>query len=246
MLRHLSASSIRDFLTCPFKGKLAHIDRLRLARQKAILVFGTAIHYSIQKYYEVSELPEGTFQNVWVEDDYIYSNGDSYESLRDCGVDLLRKFPVHPDTPKNPHSIEKMRYCEVGGVVPFWSVIDFTGNQGKLLLDWKTSSSKYPEHKAKLDLQLTAYAYVLAVTERFPEKVGFGVFIKKKDPEIQYLFAKRTKEDLREFEKLCEKVWNDVQDGYFPKIPGNHCSMCDYVPICLREEVPEGYYTVKG
>ena len=249
LLKHLSASSLRDFLTCPFKGKLAHIDRLRLAKPKAVLEFGTAVHRSIEKFYTEKKDPSETFREEWKNGEYLYTNGDSYETLRDCGKKLLNKFKSHPDTPTDPHTIEQMRYCEVGGV-PFISFIDFTGDNGRLLLDWKTSSCKYPDYKAKLDLQLTAYTYVLAVTERFPERVGFGVFVKKKDPELQYLFSEREAEQLEQFERLCIKVWNDIHNTYFPsnfpKIPGNHCGMCDYIPICLGEEVPEGYYIVRG
>ena len=250
MLRHLSATSLRDFLICPFKGKLAHIDRFRLAKPKAVLEFGTAIHKSIEQFYIEGEDPSEMFKKEWRNGEYLYTNGDNYETLKKCGELLLKKFKTHPDTPSDFHTIEKRRYCEVGGVVPFISFIDFTGDNGRLLLDWKTSSCKYPDYKVKLDLQLTAYTYVLAVTERFPEKVGFGVFIKKKDPELQYLFSERDVEQLEQFERLCIKVWNDIHNTYFPanfpKVPGNHCSMCDYVPICLEEEVPEGYYIVKG
>jgi len=43
-LRYLSANSLKSFLTCPFQGKLAYVNRLRPAVPKAVLAFGTVVH----------------------------------------------------------------------------------------------------------------------------------------------------------------------------------------------------------
>jgi len=244
---YLTISSIKDFLLCPFKFKLSHIDRLQKKVPKAILAFGTTIHNSIATYYVEKKMPKDTFKAIWQEEagkEYEY-NGDTHEVLLEQGEKILEQWYSASETPHEATSVEKQRYIEIANQVPFWSTIDFTGEDGDLLLDWKTSSAKYPESKVKLDLQLTAYSYVLAETEKMPAKVGFGVFIKKKTPEIQYLFSVRTKEDLKNFEKITLKVWQDVQNEVFFKTPGMQCSWCDYLPICTDEpEAEKQFITV--
>ncbi len=244
---YLTISSIKDYLSCPFKFRLSHVERLQKKVPKAILAFGTIIHFSIAKYYEEKVIPKETFKAIWqaeAETEYEYSNGDTHEVLLEQGEKILEKWHSHEETPHEATTVEKQRYIEIAGKVPFWSTIDFTGENGNLLLDWKTASAKYPDCKAKLDLQLTAYSYVLAETEKMPTKVGFGVFIKKKTPEIQYLFSTRTKEDLKNFEKIALKVWESIQDEFFVKTPGMQCSWCDYLPICTDEPEAENFYIV--
>lgn len=245
---YLTATSLKDYLLCGFKFKLAHVDKLRKKIPKAILAFGTTIHAAIAKrFIENVSAPE-TFRKIWVVEDktqYEYSNGDDHKTLLQQGEQLLVEWEGHDETKKlEPISVEQSRYVEIANQVPFYSTIDFVGNEGRLLLDWKTAISKYPEHKAKLDLQLTAYAYILAELERVPEEVGFGVLIKKKLPEIQYLFASRTAEDLKNFEKLVLNVWEQVKAEKFLKTPGFHCSWCDFLPICLGEPDAEEQFVV--
>lgn len=246
---YLTATSLKDFLMCPFKFKLGHIDRLRKKIPKAILAFGTTIHYSIAKFYIEQETPAETFSKIWLneaETEYEFSNGDTHSSLHEQGLQLLSLWHQHSETPdpEKATSVERERYIEVAGEVPFWSTIDFTGENGELLLDWKTSLSRYPEHKVKLDLQLTAYAYVLAVTEKTPSRVGFGVLVKRKVPEVQYLFATRSKEELQNFERLVLKTWQDIEDGHFHRAPGAHCSWCDYLGLCLGEPEAEKDFVI--
>jgi hypothetical protein len=250
-LRYLSASSLKAFLTCPFQGKLAYGDRLRPAVPKAVLAFGTAVHTSIETYYLEGTSPELVFKKIWEQEQetgFAYSNGDTHASLLASGQKLMRVFPGHLERPGNPDTLEISRYCEVGGEVPFWGTIDFTGDGGALLMDWKTSASRYPEHRVKMDLQLTAYSYLLAVNGRMPDRVGFGVFVKKKDPEIQFLSGQRTRQHLREFEDLVLKVWRDIHEGHFHKIPGGHCGWCDFAPICMGEALaePDGVRFIKA
>lgn len=244
---YLTASSLKDYLLCPFKFKLSHVEKLRKKTPKAILAFGTTVHAAIAKYFIERENPAETFKRIWIlesETEYEFSNGESHETLLLQGEKMLSQWQSDPDTPVEASSIEKTRYIEVANRVPFWSTIDFTGEGGELLLDWKTSTTKYSEFKAKLDLQLTAYAYVLSVTEKFPSRVGFGVLIKKKTPEIQYCFSERTVEDFKNFEELVLKVFRDIEKEHFFKLPGMQCSWCDFLPVCMEEPDAESKFII--
>lgn len=248
-LRYLTYSILKDFLTCPEKGRLSHIRKLKKPGIKSVLLFGTGLHLGIEGYYEGKTNPVNTFEVFWTDvaskEEIEYKEGESAEELLRAGKELLLKWMKHEETPDDYDLIESEQRIEIYGI-PFYATIDFVGNNGKLLIDWKTSSYRYNPLKAEYDLQLTVYSYVLAeVREKTPEKVGFGVFIKKKEPEVQYVWGRgRTKEDFRNFEKMVLKVWSDVEKGEFYKNPGMHCQWCDFLPLCIGE-VDESAYVRK-
>jgi len=240
-LRYLTYSILRDFLICPEKGRLSHIERLKKPGMKAVLLWGTGIHFGIEGYYKTGINPWETFESFWIdaaeaEENIEYKDGETKENLLEAGKITLVKWLKHEETPKEHCLVESSQRIEIFGV-PFYATIDFVGEKGNLLIDWKTSSFRYNPLKPHYDLQLTAYSYVIAnVLEKTPEKAGFGVFIKKKDPEVQYVWGRqRTKEDFENFEKIVIKVWRDIERGEFYRNPGMHCSWCDFLPLCLGE-----------
>ena len=242
MLRYLTYSIIKDFLTCPEKGRLSHIEKLKKPGLKAVLLWGTGIHFGIEGFYKSGVNPSDTFEVFWIDaclnskEEIEYREGETGEELLKAGKATLAKWVSHEETPKEYLSVERNEKIEISGI-PFYATIDFVGENGNLLIDWKTSSCRYNPAKAHYDLQLTAYSYILAnVLEKTPQKVGFGVFIKKKEPEIEYVWGRqRTKEDFENFERIVRKVWRDIERGEFYKNPGLHCNWCDFLPLCLGE-----------
>ena len=72
----------------------------------------------------------------------------------------------------------------------------------RCLLEWKTSSSRYPEEPAgllALDPQLVCYSWMTGIS-----KVAQVVFIRKRLVEIQYLQTSITDEQRSEFGRLIE------------------------------------------
>jgi len=67
------------------------------------------------------------------------------------------------------------------------SYVDAIGELDGLrcIMDWKTTTSRYPEEPAgllSLDPQLVCYSWVTGLSE-----VALAVFVRKHQPEIQYL-----------------------------------------------------------
>jgi len=251
-LRYLTYSILKDFLTCPEKGRLSHIKRLKKPGVKSVLLFGTGLHYAIENYYRKNLEPESVFSQYWndavkKEEKIEFREGEDEANLHEAGKDLLRKWKDARETPRDFNLLEENQKIEIYGV-PFYATIDFVGENGKLLIDWKTSSFKYNALKAEYDLQLTVYSYILSqVYEKTPERVGFGVFVKKKDSEVQYVWGRqRNGEDFRNFEKMVLKVWRDIERGEFFRNPGLHCQWCDFLPLCIGEVGEEAYEVKDG
>ena len=242
MLKYLTYSIVKDFLTCPEKVRFFYVEKLRKPSIRASCLWGTGIHFGIEKFYKTGIEPWDTFKSFWISalsslsEEIEYKDGESKESLLNIGEKALVKWFKHEETPKEGFLVESNEKIEIFGI-PFYAVLDFVGENGNLLIDWKTSSYRYDPVKANYDLQLTAYSYVLANTiGKTPKKVGWGVFLKKSEPKIKYVWGRqRTKEDFENFEKIVLKVWRDVERGEFYKNLSKHCLWCDFFPLCLGE-----------
>jgi hypothetical protein len=111
------------------------------------------------------------------------------------------------------------------------------------LLEWKTSSARYPEQPAgltELDPQLICYSWITGIDE-----VAQVVFVRKRAVEIQYLRATITDEQRQEFETLVEDTIRGIESGLFLphsgiRFPQNPCTTCPFLGICLnRPELVE-------
>jgi hypothetical protein len=106
----------------------------------------------------------------------------------------------------------------------------------KRLLEWKTTSARYPEQPeglTSLDLQLVCYSWVSGISD-----VAIVAFVRKRVPEIQYLLASITEEQRREFGQLVEGTVGQIETAQFLPRPGirfpqNGCLSCAHLGLCL-------------
>jgi hypothetical protein len=109
----------------------------------------------------------------------------------------------------------------------------------RCLLEWKTSSSRYPEEPEgllALDPQLVCYSWMTGIAE-----VAQVVFVRKRWVEVQYLRTTITDEQREEFGRLVEDTIGRVESADFLphsgiRFPQNPCSSCPYVGLCLGKQ----------
>ena len=111
------------------------------------------------------------------------------------------------------------------------------------LLEWKTTSSRYPEEPLgllALDPQLVCYSWITGISE-----VAQVVFVRKRLVEVQYLKTTITDEQRQEFGDLIQNTIREIESGHFLphsgiRFPQNPCTSCPYVGLCLgRSELVE-------
>ena len=109
------------------------------------------------------------------------------------------------------------------------------------MLEWKTTSSRYPEEPdglLALDPQLVCYSWVTGIAD-----VAQVVFVRKRLVEVQYLRTRISDEQRQEFAQLVENTIRQIESGYFLphsgiRFPQNPCTSCPYVGLCLgRQEM---------
>src|SRR5216683_382354 len=104
------------------------------------------------------------------------------------------------------------------------------------LLEWKTTSSRYPEEPEgllALDPQLVCYSWITGIHD-----VAQVVFVRKRLVEIQYLRTTITDDQRQEFSQLVHSTIQQIESAQFLphsgiRFPQNPCSTCPYVGLCL-------------
>jgi hypothetical protein len=130
---------------------------------------------------------------------------------------------------------------EIGQRNDFVAYVDAIGKLDgtRCLLEWKTSSSRYPEEPAgllSLDPQLVCYSWITGIAD-----VAQIVFVRKRLVEVQYLRTTITDEQREEFGDLVENTIRRIESADFLphsgiRFPQNPCSSCPYVGLCLGKQ----------
>jgi hypothetical protein len=106
------------------------------------------------------------------------------------------------------------------------------------VLEWKTTSARYPEEPAgisALDPQLVCYSWMTAIDE-----VAQVVFVRKRLVEVQYLHATISEEQRQEFATLVDDTVHRIESGLFLphsgiRFPQNPCTTCPFIGLCLNK-----------
>jgi hypothetical protein len=109
----------------------------------------------------------------------------------------------------------------------------------RCLMDWKTTTSRYPEEPAgllSLDPQLICYSWMTGIPD-----VALVVFVRKHQPEIQYLKTSISEEQRQEFGQLVRATVGQIEAAQFPshsgiRFPQNGCVSCAHLAVCLHDQ----------
>ena len=235
---HWSHSRVNKYLQCPEQYRLYYVENIRPRIPSANLVFGQVIHRALAVLFQANADPVQFFRESWENLKHMemtYGYRESWEKLFTIGQRLLEEFHQH----------ELGRFGKVTAVeraftltitnlgLPFVGIIDLVGevNGKKTILDFKTAASAYADHEVMLNDQLTAYE----LAEPEAEQAALCVFVKTKEPRIDWHFSSRGAEHLTEYLAKVETVASAVAAGHFYKRPGKWCSYCDFLPLCLGD-----------
>lgn len=218
---------------CPRKYYYEYVEGWKLVKPPANLVFGSIIHESIAEEFLNDRKAVEVFLEKWNNvGEITYSRSDSHESLREVGILLIEKVQK-TEIYQRVVAVEKAYQTELPDGTIFRGKVDliFDDGQEEVLLDWKTSSSSFLDHRPDLDDQLTAYSMLSRIS-----KVAYGVLLKKKNPEIKFFYASRTYQDHLDYQLKVMKAVSDIEAGFFFKKPSFYCGFCPFCPLCRNQE----------
>ncbi|MFZ0419950.1 MAG: PD-(D/E)XK nuclease family protein [Candidatus Sulfotelmatobacter sp.] len=239
-----SYTQISQYLTCPRRYRHRYLDGWKEKDTRAAMLFGRAFELALGAYFR-REDPGDLFFREWSackDQNLQFSHHDTWDRMLEQGIMLLTRFcqddRIRVPTPRRNLQIKFIRQVASNDFVAY---IDGIGNlDGKrCLLEWKTSSSRYPEEPEgllALDPQLVCYSWMTGISE-----VAQVVFVRKRLVEVQYLRTTITEEQRQEFGRLVENAIRRIESAEFLphsgiRFPQNPCSTCPYVGLCLGQQ----------
>jgi CRISPR/Cas system-associated exonuclease Cas4 (RecB family) len=240
-----SYTQISQYLTCPRRYRHRYLDGWKEKDTRAAMLFGRAFERALAAYF-CREDPGAVLFSEWSAcqgEDLHYSKGDSWDRMLRQGIMLLDRFcqddRVHVARPRRNLQVKFNR--PVAGKNDFVAYIDGIGKVDgtQCLLEWKTSSSRYPEEPEgllALDPQLICYSWMTGIAE-----VAQIVFVRKRLVEVQYLRTTITDQQRDEFGCLVADTIRRIESAQFLphsgiRFPQNPCSSCPYVGLCLGKQ----------
>jgi hypothetical protein len=240
-----SYTQISQYLTCPRRYRHRYLDGWQEKDTRAAMLFGRAFERALSAYFLREDAAAALFrewsgcQNQGLQ----YTKGDTWDRMLQQGIQLLDRFcqddRIRIRQPRRNQQIKFTR--PVSGKNDFIAYVDAVGKlDGKrFLLEWKTTSSRYPEEPhglLALDPQLVCYSWVTGISE-----VAQVVFVRKRLVEIQYLQTAITDQQRQEFGQLVEDTVKRIESAQFLphsgiRFPQNPCSTCPYVGLCLAKQ----------
>jgi hypothetical protein len=212
---------------------------------RAAMLFGRAFEQALAAYF-LREDPAAALFREWSTCQNLglhFTRGDTWDRMLQQGIQLLDRFcqddRIRIRQPRRNLQIKFVRPVlnqnEFVAYVDAIGKLDGTGS----LLEWKTTSSRYPEEPEgllALDPQLVCYSWITGISE-----VAQVVFVRKRLVEVQYLHTKITDEQRREFSQLVEDTIRRIESAQFLphsgiRFPQNPCSSCPYIGLCLGKQ----------
>jgi PD-(D/E)XK nuclease superfamily len=240
-----SFTQISQYLSCPRRYRHRYLDGWKEKDTRAAMLFGRAFEQALSAYFRREDSANVLFQK-WAlhkTSPLEYSNGTTWDRMLQQGVQLLERFAqddrVRIREPRKNLQIKFARSLPQGN--DFVAYVDAIGylDGVRCLLEWKTTSSRYPEEPdglLMLDPQLACYSWITGIP-----KVTQIVFVRKRLVEIQYFCTTISDQQRAEFGQLVEDTVRQIEAAQFlphsgVRFPQNPCTTCPYVGLCLGRQ----------
>jgi len=207
----ISHSQMSKFENCPRDWHYNYVEKLSTFKGKA-LFFGNKVHSMLETRLDKTD------NKVYTVEDFQYDKQSpeaAYKKatkLTDAGMSALHgldelAFPgVESLGPENIEwEFEVLNMYR--GFIDLW----FINTRGEhIIVDWKTTSSKYSKHDIKTSPQLTAYAWAYKLTHGvMPTAVCF-ITLNKISHKASLYMGTRTKDDIDEYQDRVYKNYEKI------------------------------------
>src|SRR2546422_447767 len=244
-----SYTQISQYLACPRRYRHRYLQGWVEKDTRAAMLFGRAFENAVGAFFHRQDSAEVWFRewSAYREAALHYSKSDNWDRMLEQGVQLLDRFcqdeRVRIRQPQRNLQIKLVRSLSPQN--EFVAYVDAVGflDGTRCVLEWKTTSSRYPEKPEgllALDPQLVCYSWITGIPE-----VAQVVFVRKRLIEVQYLRTSITDEQRQEFGQLVQVTIQQIESAQFLphsgiRFPQNPCGSCPYIGLCLgRQDLVE-------
>ena len=260
---YISHSQIFTYLNCSLKYRFHYVEKRKPESISIALPFGTGIHKSLELFYR--SMKNGHNQeplNALLERFEAVLN---LELEKHAGTPVIwkKKMPdqagaiamgksmltaFYETTNLSGYAVVEVElplsarlYTDEGLPTEFMlvGILDLLlmdENSEAVVIDNKTAAQPMSQASADENLQMSAYAYLLAANKYVfptsPVKGRFDVIRKLKSPKIEIVQTVRTAQDRKRFTKIAVAVLKGIDAGIYMPQPNWMCSDCAYSEAC--------------
>lgn len=243
-MNSFSYSQLSAALSCQQLYKYLYVDKLVVPEKESFaLHFGSALHAGLNALMEGTD-GNATFNAYWdsVVDLDFESGRHDHANLRAMGDIFLDRFSkLHLKYYKFIKGEERLYATLPSGIKVEGTMDCLAEYKGKLsLIDFKTSSTRYPKEKVAASDQLRLYAYLAQKNLNVRiEQLVYVVFVKTKEPSIQVLAEDLNQEELTariaNIDGQCWQTQLSLDSGLVTRNHNNCFSYgrkCKYFELC--------------
>lgn len=248
---YISPSRLNLWLRCPLAFKLRYIDGIRSPTSPSLFL-GKVVHAGLETYYRHRQVKVGlaikdvvaSVDSGWGlvvdEEEMTFASTDEEAATRKKAIDLVTAYLRQVDVDESkPLAVETRLEAPLvdpftgeGLGIPLLGIVDLvlSGDDGLVIIDFKTASKSGPPYEIIHEVQLSAYSYLFRMTSpQTEDALEIRSLVKTKVPKIEFhRYAARTDAHYRRLFRIVRAYLDDLDHGGFVHRPGFGCTMCDF------------------
>ena len=254
---HWSYSAINTFLNiCAMQFAMKYVYKVAPSHTPVNLTFGVAFHRTLEHISLLRQDNEPVqaasaadlFHELWKQElalakpEVRFDEDQTADSLAELGRKMVAAYVAGLDPTEKVLAVSEpfsVRLLDADGgelALPLIGEMDLVVEKdGRVeIVDWKSSARKWPESKARLDLQPTCYLFAHQRNGGSEDtRFRFDVVTKAKSPSVEQYLTRRDPDQfirLAESVKVMEKLIR--QEAFLPSDQCFSCADCPYGHAC--------------
>ena len=246
---HWSVSAFNCYLQCPMRYNFRYVEHAPVERTGVCLPFGRAYHSVLSEralkgaVFMLKDAQESFAVYFKSETDaseeLVYKPEETFDSCLQKGFDMLKVVLDNWQDDYAVKSVAETFSVDVPALHrPIVGEFDMVVTDGKdeAIVDWKTSSAKWPTGKADRELQATVYCYAYRKRHGQTPLFRYDVCTKAKQPTVSSWYTMRSADELQRMEWLVNRIERSVENGvFYPNESVMNCGECPYRERCKLE-----------
>ena len=256
---YISPSRLSTWLACPLKFKRKYLDGIRPPTSPAAFL-GKVVHRGLEHYYRHRQLGitlahedvVGRLVEYWpasaADDGMSFLSVAAEQALQTQATSLVKAYlrqvpsieprPVAVEVALEAPLVDPASGEDLG--IPLVGIVDLVlpGDDGSLIVDFKTTSRSSEPSEITHEIQLSCYAFLLRHNSSAHE-AGLEIrsLIKTKIPKVEFhRYDARNEKHFGRLFAVVRAYLDDLDSGRFLFRPGVGCAMCEFRRTCFTTD----------
>lgn len=242
-IEKFSPSMMIDYISCPLMFYYRYISKIQLPQKQIHLLFGSAIHASVEKIYDKEE-PYSIFNEIFIKSKLLDDEKEKHKEYVALGHEMIKNYikdhvtlDALYDLNNGQSELYIKRYLtnpltNEKSSLPMSGRIDRLTDDGKIV-EYKTSAKKWTADAVNYKIQTLLYnLWYYSEYENLPTETLYIILLKKykkvgRGETYQLLSKHCTIDELASTFEEVEININKINNNEFERPRGYHLAWCD-------------------